>query len=143
MKELGEEELALFNLFEEISGVMPLEALNLEEAVFFIVPYKSIGKAIGKAGANVKRLEKRLGKKVFVFGNSKDIKQFVRNLFNNVRIYQIEVAEVMGEKAVIAVVEERDRKKVIGKKGIRVKGAKALLKKLFNASLHIKTKRVV
>ncbi len=141
--ELNESDIALANAFERVTGVMPVDWVELDNTIFFVVPFKTITRTIGKEGANVKKLEKKFGKKIFIFGNSNNIKQFARNLFNNVKIYQVEVVDVMGKKAVTLVAEERDKKKILGKEGIRIKGAKALMERLFNASLHVKTKRVV
>ena len=141
--ELNESDIAVANLFEKITGVMPIDWVEIDNTLFFVVPFKTITRTIGKEGANIKLLEKKLGKKIFVFGNSNNIKQFAKNLFNNVKIYQVDEVDVMGKKAVTIVAEEKDRKKILGKEGLRIKGAKALMERLFNASLHVKTKRVV
>ena len=141
--ELGEKEIEISNIFESITGVMPVEMVEVEDALFFVVPYSRITKVIGKEGANVKKLEKRFNKKIFIFGNSNNIKQFARNLFNNVKVYQVDVVEIMGKKAVTIIAEEKDKKKIVGVNGVRIKGAKALMERMFNASLHVKTKRVV
>ncbi len=139
--ELSEKEIALANLFEKVTGVVPLEWVDLGKAIFFIVPYKTITRTIGKEGKNIRILENKLKKKVFVFGNSNNIKQFAQNLFNNVKIYHIEVMDVMGRKEVFIVAEDRDKKKILGKEGLRLKAAKKLMEKMFNATLHIRTKR--
>ncbi len=141
--ELGEKEIEISNIFESITGVMPIEMIEVEDALFFVVPYSKITKVIGKEGANVKKLEKRFNKKIFIFGNSSNIKQFARNLFNNVKVYQVDVVEIMGKKAVTIIAEEKDKKKIVGVNGVRIKGAKALMERMFDASLHVKTKRVV
>ena len=141
--ELGESDIAIANLFEKITKVMPIDWVEVDGTLLFVVPFKTITKTIGKEGSNVKKLEKKFGKKVFIFGNSSNIKQFVKNLFNNVKIYQVEVVDVMGKKAVTIVAEEKDKKKILGKEGVRIKGAKELMERMFNASLHVKTKRVV
>ena len=141
--EFGEKEIALSNIFESITGVMPLEVVEVENTLFFVVPFSKITRAIGKEGVNVRKLEKKLNKKIFIFGNSSNPTQFAKNLFNNVKIYQVDVVEVMGRKAVTIVAEEKDKKKIIGVNGVRIKGAKALMERMFDATLHVKTKRVV
>lgn len=142
-KELGEQDLAIINIFETVTGIMPIEWEEIDKAIFFVVPAKLIGKAIGKAGTNVQRLEKKLKKKIMILAHSEDISTFVKNLFKNITIYQVEVSEIMDSKAVTIIAEEKDKKKLIGKEGMRIKGARALLKRLFNSTLHVKTKIAV
>ena len=141
--ELNERSLALLNLFEAYTGVMPIEVEELDETIFFMVPFSQLGRAIGKKGENVKKLEKKLGKKVVIIAYSKDPKQFVKNVFNNVKIYQVDVVDVMGEKEMTLIAEEKDKAKLLGKNKARLRNARELMKRLFNISLHVRTKRVV
>lgn len=142
-KELSENDLAFLNVFNTITGVMPSEWEEIEGTLFFLVPESVVGKAIGKAGINIQKLEKKLNKKLFVFAESKDIEQFVKNFFNNIEIKKIEITDIMDTKAVTIVADEKDKKRLIGKDGLRIKGARAFLKRLFNSTLHVKTKGAV
>ena len=47
----------------------------------------------------------------------------------------------MGEIALMMTVDEKDRGIAIGRDGERIKAAKSLLKKKFNATVHVKTKK--
>ncbi len=75
-------------LFESMTGSKVKDCI-VNDKIIFVVEENEIGKAIGKNGANIKRVEKALKKKVKVIEFSNDAAQFMRNL-----IYPIEVAEI-------------------------------------------------
>jgi len=139
--EISSEDLSYFSIFEKITGVMPLDYLNTESMLLFLVDATELGKAIGKKGFNIEKLKSALRKKVIIIANSNELEPFVRNLFSNIGIISIEVNNIMGEQAVVLTVEEKDRGIAIGKDGERIKAAKLLLKRKFNATLHLKTRR--
>lgn len=121
-----------------------MEAVDFEKTEWgyvFLVQKADLGRAIGKHGATLQRLRTALRTNVFVFADSEDLEEFVRSLFNNIAILNIEIREAMGEKAVFLMVEEKDRGLAIGKEGMRIKIAKQLLKKKFNSTISIKTRR--
>ncbi len=123
-----------------------MEALDLERTEYglvFLVSKENLGRAIGKNGATIERLRKSLRQNTFIYADSDQLEEFVRNLFNNVSIENIEVREAMGDKAVFLTVAEKDRGIAIGKEGQRIKVAKLLLKKKFNSTISIKTRRAV
>jgi NusA-like KH domain protein len=139
--ELNERGLEYFNEFERITRVMPSDYLETENGIIFLVGLVHLGRAIGKKGVNVSKLKERFKKKVVVIGDSDDPELFVRNFFNNVEIVNIEIANVMGEQNIVLTIDEKDRGIAIGKAGERIKAAKELLKKKFNATIVLRTKR--
>lgn len=139
--ELNEKGLGYFTQFEKTTHVMPSDYLETPNVLIFLVDLIRLGKAIGKKGANVKRLKDMFRKKVVVIGDSDDPEIFVRNFFNNVSIMNIEVANVMGESNIVLTVDEKDRGIAIGKDGERIKAAKEFLKKKFKATIVLKTRR--
>ncbi len=130
-------------VFESITGVMPLDVFQFEDALFFSVDKERIKEAIGPKGIKIEKLMKRLNKKVYVFADAESIEGFIKNFFNNVNILSIDVEDIMGEKVVYLLVDERDKKKALGKKGIRLNALRQLLKERFNTKLAFKTKVMV
>jgi len=141
--EIGSNELILMKMFESITGVMPLDILQFEDALFFSVDKERIREAIGPKGIKIEKLMKRLNKRVYVFADAEDIEEFIRNFFNNVNIISIDVEDIMGERVVYLLVDERDKKKALGKRGTRINALRELLKRKFNAKLAFKTKVMV
>jgi len=141
MVELTGDDLSIFSNFESITKVMPSDYLSTENTLIFLVSAESLGRAIGKRGANIEKLKNIFRKKVVIVGDSNDPEDFLRSFFGNIRIYSIEMRDIMGEKNYIITIDEKDRGIAIGRDGERVKAAKTLLKKKFNSTVHIRTKR--
>jgi len=141
MVELTEDDLKIFSTFEGITRVMPADYLSTETSLVFLVPSESLGKAIGKRAANIEKLKRVFRKRVIVIADSDDPENFLRSFYGNVSIDNIEVRNIMGEQAMIVTIDEKDRGIAIGRNGERIKALKTLLKKKFNATLQLKTRR--
>jgi NusA-like KH domain protein len=141
MVELTGDDLSMFANFERITRVMPSDYLSSETSIVFLVSQESLGKAIGKHAVNIEKLKQVFRKRVIVVADSNDPEVFVRSFFGNVAIVDIEIRDVMGEKAIMLTIDEKDRGIAIGRDGERIKAAKTLLKKKFNATVHLRTRR--
>ncbi|VVC03557.1 KH domain protein [Candidatus Bilamarchaeum dharawalense] len=141
MVELTEDDLTMFSNFEKITHVMPSDYIATESSILFLVSPDVLGKAIGKNASNIKKLGEVFRKRVIIVADSPDLEIFIRNFFGNIKIYEMEVRDIMGEKAVMLTIEEKDRGIAIGRDGERIKAAKTLLKKKFNATVHVRTRR--
>ncbi len=141
MVELNEDDLKIFSSFEKVTRVMPTDYVSTQTSVVFLVAPQSLGKAIGKKASNIEKLKHVFRKRVIVVADSNDPEGFLRNFFGNVAIHSIESRNVMGETAVMMTVDEKDRGIAIGRDGERIKAAKTLLKKKFNATVHLRTRK--
>lgn len=141
MVDFTSDDLDYLSKFESITKVMPQDYMILSETILFLVDQPMLGRAIGKQGVNIPKLRKVFNKKVVIIGDSPQMDIFIRNFFNNVTIEDIELRDVMGEQAILLTVDEKDRGIAIGKAGERIKAAKEFLKKKFNATLHLKTRK--
>lgn len=137
------DELQFFSFFSKLSGVEAVDFEKTEWGLVFLVNKPDLGRAIGKHGSTLQRLRNSFKQNVFVFADSSDLEEFVRNLFNNINIRNMEIREAMGEKAVFLAVPENERGLAIGKEGMRIKIAKQLLKRKFSATISIKARRGV
>jgi NusA-like KH domain protein len=141
MVELTGDDLNIFSNFERITRVMPSDYLATETSVIFLVSQDSLGKAIGKQATNIEKLKAVFRKRVIIVADSSDVEGFVRNFFGNITIHSVEIRDVMGEQAIMLTIDEKDRGIAIGRDGERIKAAKAFLKKKFNATVHLRTRR--
>jgi len=91
------ESMKLITLFESMTGAKIKDCISNERLVF-IVEENDMGKAIGKSGANIKRIENALKRKVKLVEFSNDVLQFVRNM-----IHPIEALEVKNEGNIITI----------------------------------------
>ncbi len=143
MKALTEEDLSLFQLFESITGVQPIDYVREGDNYLFIVPLPLVKKAIGREGRNIRALEKALkAEKVYVVGYADSEEAFAKNLFSNARILSTELREAYADKGVFVTVHIRDKAKALGKGKVKLSLAKKAMEKLFNASLFLKAKRM-
>jgi NusA-like KH domain protein len=143
MVELTGDDLSMFANFESITHVMPSDYLNSETSIIFLVTADSLGKAIGKKAVNIERLKVIFRKRVIIVADSDDPEIFLRNFFGNIQIFNTEIRDVMGEKYILLTIDEKDRGIAIGRDGERIKAAKVFLKKKFNATVQLKTRRQV
>ena len=141
--ELTGDDLSMFSNFEKITHVMPSDYLMTESSIIFLVSQDQLGKAIGKQASNIKKLAVVFRKRVIIVADSDDPEGFVRSFFGNIAIHDIEIRDVMGEKNIMLTIDEKDRGIAIGRDGERIKAAKSFLKKKFNATVHVRTRRSV
>lgn len=83
----------LKDYFQDVNGM----------AVFIVEKFE-LGKAVGKKGANVKLLEKKLNRKIKIVEFSSDVLQFVKNY-----VFPLKVKDVTQEEKTI-VMESPDSK---------------------------------
>jgi N utilization substance protein A len=90
-----------------------------------------MGKAIGKKGANVKRLEETLGKKVELVEYSSDPAQFIKNIFAPANVMNVNVVERNGKKLAYVILDSKDRRALGRKLDAKVRLAKTLASRHF------------
>jgi|TARA_B100001964_G_C14233516_1_gene601263 N utilization substance protein A len=92
------------SLFESLTGARVKDCI-VNDGIFFIVHENEMGKAIGKKGSNLKRVENTLKKKIKLAEFSSDLVQFVQNL-----IYPIKAKEIKEEEDGTVTIYIDDRK---------------------------------
>lgn len=113
------------NLFEKHTHVSPRDCV-LNENVYFVVEEGKAGLAIGKGGANIKKLQNLLKKRVRVFEHNANVVEFVKNM-----IPEAERVEANGTRVTV-VIQQQDRGRVIGKGGENVKMIREILRRNSN-----------
>ncbi len=84
-------------LFESMTGAKVKDCIS-DEKLVFVMEENEMGKAIGKNGVNIKRMENMLKKKIRLVEFSSDAVQFVKNM-----IYPIEALDVAKEDGTIII----------------------------------------
>ncbi|MBL7054784.1 NusA-like transcription termination signal-binding factor [Candidatus Woesearchaeota archaeon] len=79
----------IIRLFENMTGAKLKDCIS-NERIVFIVEENEIGRAIGKHGVNIKRLENMLKKKIKVIEFSQNVLQFIKNLLYPLQVLNIE-----------------------------------------------------
>lgn len=140
--ELDTNTMRCISLFESLTNAATKDCLILEDKiVVFIVRKGELGKAIGRKGSNINRVRTAFkNKRVLVFEDSTTIEGFIKNLFPNINLLNIDVQEKNNGKIVVVTVESKDRGTAIGREGEKIKTNKAILKRKFNCDLKLETR---
>lgn len=89
--------IKLIILFESMTGAKVKDCIANEKLIF-IIEEGEMGKAIGKNGINIKRVEKMLKRKIKLVEFSNNILEFVKNT-----VYPIEILDVNMENGIIMI----------------------------------------
>lgn len=128
-RNLDADTLRLMSAFEQTTGVQPVDCVENDRRIVFVVPDDEAGKAIGKEGRNVKRLQERLDRHVQVVAYADDPAEFARNYFARLDVEDVRM-EDQGERTVAKVQIPAARKpRAIGKDGSNVKLASELARR--------------
>src|SRR3989344_6285211 len=84
--------MKLMTLFESVSGAKVRDVVSNGKVVF-IIEENDMGRAIGKNGMNIKRIEHMLKKKVKLVEFSNDIVQFVKNIIHPIEVQNVEYSD--------------------------------------------------
>jgi N utilization substance protein A len=115
------------SLFESLSGAKVKDCI-VNDVIFFIVHENEMGKAIGKQGSNIKRVENTLKKKIKLAEFNNDISQFIQNL-----IYPLKAKEIKEEEGAVTIyVDDRKTKgMLIGRDRHNINSIKDIVKRHF------------
>ncbi len=116
------------SMFEALTQTK-LKDCIMNEKVIFIVEENQIGKAIGKNGVNVKKIEGVLRKKIKVVEFSNDVLQFVKNF-----IYPLKPREVKEENKIVTIIgnDTKTRGLLIGRDSRNLNNLKSIVKRYFD-----------
>lgn len=128
---LRTEEIAYINTFETLTGAPVKDCVVDEERIIFVVKEGYMGKAIGKNGANIKKLEKMLNKKIHLVEYGDSPERMIRKIFFPVEVKEAYITEKNGKKTLYVRVDGREKKRVMGGGGFKIRIARTLLQRHF------------
>ena len=101
----------------------------INEKIMFIVEENEMAKAIGRNGANIKKVEMALKKKVRLVEFSNDVYKFVKNI-----VYPIEIKGVSQEDGAIVIQGKDNSTKalLLGREKKNIKHLSNIVKRYFN-----------
>ncbi|MBI3035532.1 NusA-like transcription termination signal-binding factor [Candidatus Woesearchaeota archaeon] len=89
--------MKLMTLFESMTGANVKDCIA-NEKITFIIGEGDMGKAIGKNGSNIKRMENMVKKKIRLVEFSNDVVQFVKN-----SVYPVEALSIEQENGIVTI----------------------------------------
>ncbi|MBM3229673.1 NusA-like transcription termination signal-binding factor [Candidatus Parvarchaeota archaeon] len=140
MVELTSDHLKCMSLFEQLTGTVVKDCLIDPGAFYFVVKQGDLGKAIGRKGSSINRTRTAFGKSVYVVEDADTMEQFIKNMFANINVTNINVHEKLNTRTAYVTVDESDRGASIGKSGERVKLNRSMLMRRFGCDLKLLSK---
>ena len=115
------------SLFESVTRAKVRDCI-VNEDVIFGVHENEMGRAIGKQGSNIKRIEGILKKKIRLVESSNDVSQFVQNL-----IYPIRAKEIKEEDGLVTIYgsDTKTRGMLIGRDKHKINSINDIVKRYF------------
>jgi N utilization substance protein A len=129
---LTTEQIRFMAVFESVTNILAKDCIVDKNSVVFVVNERDVGRAVGKKGQNVKKLEKLLGKRVEVVGFSEDPVRFFKNIFHPAHILAVNVMDKNG-KRIARIHMDKESKRIFERKiESKTRIAKILAKRYFN-----------
>lgn len=121
--------MRIMSIFNQITRVNLKDCIENINKIIFIVPENTVGKAIGKKGANVQKLEKSLGKKVKIIEYSSEPTKFIRNTIHPNKATDI-VCE--NDTYIITPVDSQTRGMLIGRNAVNLREYEKIIMRYFD-----------
>lgn len=120
--------MKLIMFFESMSGAKVKDCISNEKLIF-VIEENEIGKAIGRNGVNVKRIENSLKKKIKLVEFSNDVLKFVKNF-----VYPIELLDIKQNDSVITMYckDKNEKAMLIGREHKSINHLSNIVKRHFN-----------
>ena len=125
---LGADEIKFISMFESLTHSQIRDCIIRKEEIVFVVAEGDIGKAIGKAGKNIKQLEKVLKKRVKVVEYSPDLIRFINSLVSPLKLQEVAVE---GDTVYMVPSDNVTRGLLIGRGAENLRGFEAIAKRYF------------
>ncbi len=118
------------NLFSAITKARLKDYIidNKDTCVFVVQP-DELGKSIGKKGANVRLLEKKLNRKIKIVEFNSEVKQFIRNLVYPLRLGDVDVSD---DVVTLQAEDSKTRGLLIGRAASNLRNFEAITKRYFD-----------
>lgn len=120
--------MKIISLFESLTATKLKDCISNDKLIF-IAEKDQIGKAIGKNGANIKRLENILKRKIRIVEFDENVVQFVKNL-----IYPINAKSIEESDSVITITGHDTKSKgiLIGRDRQNINNTMNIVKRYFD-----------
>lgn len=121
--------MKFISLFEKITGTDAKDCIKQEGKLVFIVNAGMAGKAVGKMGANIKKLENIIKKKIKIIEYSDDLVEFVMNA-----IHPLKAKDIKEENNIVTItpIDSQTRGYLIGREAVNLRGYEDIVKRYYN-----------
>ena len=135
---LTAELIRYISVFERLTGATVKDCFleGKSTKLVFIVNEGVLGLAIGKKGANIKRVKMVLEKELDVIEYSKDPLQFIRNLLRPMKPQNVYLSEKSdGQKVDNLTLENKEKRVLLAKQGERLNKVREIMRRHYEFDL--------
>ena len=131
---LDSEVLGLSSICEKITKARVKDCFRDEEVLFVVVAKGQMGKAIGKGGSNIKKLQREIGKKIKIVEYDDKVEKFVKNV-----IYPVVAEQILLEEGVVIIRDSSRKTKslLIGRNGSNLQRVKRAVQRFFAVDVKV------
>jgi len=131
---LDQDTFGLSSIMERITRARVKSCFKEDDTIYFIVDVGELGKAIGKGGINIKRVQQEFGKKIKVIEYRNDPVSFTRNV-----IYPVKVEEIVLENDEVIIKDSNKKIKgqIIGRDRSNLNFINKVVKRFFNVEVKV------
>ncbi len=132
---ITDEEIRYASLFESLTGIQPLDTVIDDEynRIIFVVQKNMAALAVGKGGANIRRLRQFIGRDVEVVEHGESPEELIRNSLYPARVIAVKISKGPdGSLVAMTTVVPEDKAIAIGRNGKNVNRARILAKRYFD-----------
>ena len=126
------------NLFEKITKIQTRFCFHYNNALYFCVPKKFLGKAIGQKGKNIRKIGLLVKKRVRIIAQPKDIndvESFIGAVVEPVNFKNVEVTD---DQIIITAGNKQNKASLLGRNKTRLSEMQKVIKNFFDRELVIK-----
>lgn len=128
---LGIAQIQLMNALDSVAKVSARDCFVDGDTVVFLVPWNQMKRAIGRNGATIELVKKKLGRRVELFEYTEEPKKFFEKAFFRAKIEKVDVKDTKERKIAVIHVDHAN-KRIILQNMRRLKKVKELAKRNYS-----------